>query len=133
MSAEALYDNIQAFLRVNSRIVEKSGNDINVDEKFKMRVTGSNAAYSANQVGKPRIVFDRPRVFVQGTRYTDVVGGDRWLSLPDQELFPRGGKLVDVELVAISEISSWTDFFRKEQVASVWIQGDLDQDRFFQI
>lgn len=134
MSAESLYDNIRGYLRVTARVVDKVGDNINVREEFTIRVTGSNTAYAANLVGKPRIVFDRPRVFVEGTQYTDVVGGDRWFNLPDQELWPGEASAVDVRLVATTEISSWfVDLFQQEKIANVWIQADLDQDRFFQI
>ena len=134
MSADSLYDNIRGYLRVTARVIGKAGNDINVDEQFTIRVTGSNTAYAANLVGKPRIVFDRPRVFVEGTQYTNVVGGDRWFDLPDQELFPGEASSVDVVLVATSEISNWfIDLFQQERIANVWIRADLDQNRFFEI
>lgn len=103
-------------------------------ERFTLRVTGSNTAYAANLVGKPRIVFDRTRVYVQGTQYTDVVGGNRWFNLPDQELWPGEASSVNVELVATSEIAGFlADLFTQERIANVWIRADLDQDRFFQI
>ena len=134
MSAESLYDNIRGYLRITARVTEKRGNDINVDERFTLRVTGTNTAYAANLVGKPRIVFDRPRVYVEGTQYTNVVGGDRWFNLPDQELWPGEASSVNVELEATSEISGFfADLFSEERIAKVWIQADLDQDRFFQI
>jgi hypothetical protein len=134
MSAQALYSNLQSYLRVVARVVDRRGENINVDEHFTIRVTGSNTAYSANLVNSPSIVFDRPRVFVQGTQYTDVVGGDRWFALPDAELFPGESSSVDVELVATSEIADWwADLFQAERIANIWIQGNLDQDRFFEI
>ena len=134
MSAQALYSNLQSYLRVVARVVDKRGENINVEEQFTIRVTGSNSAYSANLVNLPRVVFNRPRVFVQGTQYTDVVGGDRWFDLPDQQLFPGEASSVDVELVATSEIADfWTDLFFAERVANIWILGDLDQDLVFQI
>ena len=134
MSAESLYDNVRGYLRVQARVIQKEGNDINVDERFTLRVTGSNTAYAANLVGKPRIVFDRTRVYVQGTRYTDVVGGNRWFNLPDQELWPGEASSVNVELVATSEIAGFfADLVTQERIANVWIRADLDQDRFFQI
>lgn len=134
MSADSLYDNIRGYLRVSARVLRREGNDINVNEKFVIRVTGTNVAYAANLVGKPRIVFDNPRVFVQGTQYTDVVGGDRWFDLPDRKLWPGEASSIDVELVATSEISNWfVDLFSEEKIAKVWIRGDLDQNRFFEI
>jgi hypothetical protein len=134
MSADSLYDDIRSFLRVAARVIRKEGGDINVDEEFTIRITGSNTAYAANLVGRPRIVFDRPRVYVEGTQYTDVAEGDRWFDLPDQELFPGEASSVDVQLVATSEISGWlADLFAEERIANVWINADLDQDRFFQI
>jgi hypothetical protein len=134
MSADSLYDNIRSYLRVTARVIRKEGGDINVREEFTIRVTGSNAAYSANYVGQPRIVFDGARVYVEGTQYTDVVGGNRWFDLPDQELFPGEASFVDVQLVATSEISSaWTDFWNEEKIAKIFIRADLDQNRFFDI
>jgi hypothetical protein len=134
MSAQSLYSNLQSYLRVVARVVSKHGDYINVEEQFSIRVTGSNTAYSANLVNAPRIVFDRPRVFVQGTQYTDVVGGDRWFVLPDTELFPGEASSVDVELVATSEIADWwADLFQAERIANIWILGDLDQDRFSEV
>ncbi len=134
MSADSLYDNIRGYLRVTARVTDKTGNDINVGEQFTLRVTGSNTAYAANLVGKPRIVFDRPRVYVEGTQYTDVVGGNRWFDLPDPELWPGEASSVNVDLEATSEIASfWVDLFVQERIANVWIRADLDQNRFFQI
>ncbi|MCH7583295.1 MAG: hypothetical protein IIC72_11775 [Acidobacteria bacterium] len=79
-------------------------------------------------------MFDRTRVYVQGTRYTDVVGGNRWFNLPDQELWPGEASSVNVELVATSEIAGFfADLVTQERIANVWIRADLDQDRFFQI
>lgn len=134
MSADSLYDDIRSFLRVTARVIRKEGGNINVGEEFVVRVTGSNTAYAANLVGRPRIVFDRPRVYVEGTQYTDVAGGDRWFDLPDRELFPGEASSVDVELLATSEISGWwADLFQEERIANIWIVADLDQNRFFQI
>ncbi len=134
MSAQALYSDLQSYLRVVARVVKRQGAFINVEEHFTIRVTGSNTAYNANLVNRPRIVFNRPRVFVQATQYTSVVGGNRWFDLPDPQLYPGEASSVDVELVATSEIADWwADLFEAERIANIWILGDLDQDLFFQI
>jgi hypothetical protein len=134
MTAASLYSNIQSYLKVTARVVSRRGENINVGEQFTIRVTGSNTAYSANLVNLPRIVFDNARVYVQGSEYTDVVNGDRWFQLPDAELFPGEASSVDVDLVATSEIADWfLDLFFAERIANIWIRGDLDQDRFFEI
>ena len=133
MSADSLYDNIRSYLRLTSRVVSKVGNKINVGEKFTLRFTGSNSAYAANLVGKPRIVFDKPLIYVQGTDYAEPVKGSAWYNLPDTELFPGESSSVDIEFKAKKELGWWADIFSEEHVARAWILADLDKDRFFKI
>lgn len=134
MSALSLYDNVRSYLRVSARVIVKRGQDINVGEEFTVRVTVSNTAYSANLVERPRIVFDRARVFVEASEFTQVIDGNRWFALPDQELFPGEATSVDIQFRATSEISDWfTDFFFAERIARVWVTAALDQNRFFEI
>lgn len=134
MSADDLYDDLRGFLRVTARVVEKTGQDINEGENFSMRVTGANTAYSPNLVGQPAIVFDNPRVFVEGTRYARPTGGNAWHNLADNELFPGESSSITLEMEAIDEISSWwTDLWNQENIADIWITADLDQNRFFQV
>lgn len=133
MSADSLYDNIRSYLRLTTRVVSKVGNHINVGENFTLRFTGSNSAYAANLVGKPRIVFLNPRIFVQGTEFASPVGGSTWRNLPDTTLFPGESSSVDIEFNAVSDLGFWDDIFSSEHVAEAWILGDLDQNRFFQI
>jgi hypothetical protein len=133
MSADSLYDNISSYLRLTSRVVSKVGNHINVGESFTLRFTGNNAAYAANLVGKPSIVFRDPRIFVQGTEFATPTGGSAWHNLPDALLFPGESSSVDIEFQANADMGFWNDIFGEEHVAKAWILGDLDQDRFFQI
>jgi len=133
MSADSLYDNIRSYLRLTSRVVSKVGSKINVGERFTLRFTGSNSAYAANLVGKPRIVFDKPRIYVEGTAYAQPVGGATWHNLPDTELFPGESSSVDIEFEAVSDLGWWDDIWSAENVARAWILADLDQGRFFQI
>ena len=133
MSAESLYDDIRSFLRLTSRVVDKVGNHINVGETFTLRFTGSNSAYAANLVGKPRIVFRNPRIFVQGTEFASPTAGSGWHDLPDTVLYPGESTFVDIEFQADNDLGWWDDIWSAEHVAKAWILGDLDQDRFFQI
>jgi hypothetical protein len=133
MSADSLYDNIRSYLRLTSRVVSKVGNQIHVGETFTLRFTGSNSAYAANLVGKPRIVFRNPRIFVQGTEFASPTSGTAWHNLPDTLLFPGESSSVAIEFRADSDLGWWDDIWSAEHVAKAWILGDLDQDRFFQI
>lgn len=133
MSAESLYDNLRGFLRVTHRLVEKQGNDINVGERFTLRITGSNTAYSANLVGKPDIVFRNPRLFVEGTEFATPVGGTGWHVLPDDLLLPGEGSSVDLEFTADDDLSFFPDIFGVEKVARVFIRADLDIARYFEM
>jgi len=133
MSADSLYDNVRGFLRLTSRVVSKVGDHINVGENFTLRFTGTNTAYAANLVGRPSIVFDNTRIFVEGTRFARPTGGAGWHTLPDSELFPGEASSVDIEFEAISDLGFWSDIFNQEHVASAFISGNLDQDRFFQM
>lgn len=133
MSAEAFYDNLRSYLRLTSRVVSKVGNHVNVGERFTLRFTGSNSAYAANLVGKPRIVFRNPRIFVQGTDFAEPAEGAAWHDLPDDLLFPGESSSVDIGFEATSDLGWWDDIWSAEHVSKAWILGDLDQDRFFQI
>ena len=133
MSADSLYDNIRSYLRLTTRVVSKVGDHINVGENFTLRFTGSNSAYAANLVGKPRIVFDNTRIFIEGTDYARPVDGSMWHNLPDGEIFPGESSFVDVEFEATNDLGWWDDIWNSEHVAKAWILGDLDQDRFFKI
>ena len=134
MTADNLYDSLRGYLRLTTRVVDRVGQDVNVGERFTIRFTGSNTAYAANLVGRPVIVFDSPRIFVEGTGYARPVSGAGWHNLPDGELFPGEASAVDIEMEAISEIGSWwTDLWNSEEVAKAWITADLDQNRFFQV
>lgn len=133
MSADSLYDNIRSYLRLTSRVVSKVGNQINVGEKFTLKFSGSSEAYSAGKVGKPRIIFDNPRIYVQGTDYARPVDGPAWHNLPDNKLYPGESSSVNIEFEAIKELDGWADFWSAEHVAKAWILADLDQNAFFQI
>jgi len=133
MSADSLYDNIRSYLRLNSRVTQKVGGQINVGERFTMRFTASNAAYSAGLVNDPSVVFKNAKVFVEGTDYATPVTGSGWHEMPDTQLYPGEASSVDVEFTAERNLGGFGDLFNKELVAKAWIMGDLDQDKFFQI
>lgn len=133
MSADSLYDNIRSYLRISSRVVSQVGNHINVGETFTLRFTGSNSAYASNLVSKPRIIFNNPRIFVEGTSYATPVNGNGWHEFPDTQLFPGEASFVDIQFTATADLGWWDDIWSAEHVAKVWILGDLDQNRFFQI
>ncbi len=133
MSADSLYDNIRSYLRLTVRVVSKHGSEINVDEKFTLRFSGSNSAYAANIVEQPRIIFLNAKVYVQGTEFASVTGGNSWHDLPDGTLWPGESSHVDLEFTAKKNIGGYVDAFVAEKVARVWITADLDQNRFFEI
>ncbi|MEQ6124043.1 hypothetical protein AAON49_07590 [Pseudotenacibaculum sp. MALMAid0570] len=133
MSAESLYDNIQSYLRLASRITSREGDNINVGERFTIRFTGSNSAYATNLVGKPNIIFNNTRVYVQGTEFARPVGGNGWHNLSDTALRPGESSFIDVEFEAIDDLDFWSDIFGVEHVAKAWILADLDQNEFFKI
>ncbi len=134
MSADSFYDNLRSYLRLSVRVISKVGSDINVGEKFTLRLTGANVAYSAGIVQQPRIIFNNARICVEGTGYAKPTSGNGWHNLPDNKLYPGEASHVDIEFEALADISSWwTDFWNKEHVAKAWILADLDQNKFFEI
>jgi hypothetical protein len=133
MSADSLYDDIRRFLRLSTRVTSKTGGNINVGERFTVRFTASNQAYSANFVGEPRIIFNNPRIFVEGTSFASPVAGNGWRNVPDQILFPGESSFVDVEFTALSTLDWWNDLWSAEHIAKAWILADLDQNLFFQM
>lgn len=133
MSADSLYDNLRSYLRISHRLISKQGNDINVGEKFTLRITGSNAAYGLASIGKPDIVFRNPRLYVEGTKYATPVGGNGWHVLPDDLLFPGESASIDLEFTADDDLSFFADIFGVERVARVFIRADLDQNRYFRM
>jgi len=134
MSADSLYDSLRGYLRVSARVTEKQGNDINVGERFTVRVTGANNAGAANLVGYPRIVFRDASVYVQGTEYARPVDGNAWHNLPDNLLFPGESSSVNIEFEALRDIPGFfADLFSEEKVANIWIKADLDQNRYFEL
>jgi len=133
MSADSLYDSLRGYLKVTARVIKKQGNDINVKEKFSVRITGSNTAGSPNTVGYPTIVFKNARLYVEGTSYAKVVSGNGWHNLPDTLLFPGESSSVNLEFEALRDIPGISDWFQTEKVARIWIKADLDQERFFEL
>lgn len=133
MSADNLYDDLRSKLRLTARVVKKTGNDINVREKFVMRFSVLNTAYAANRVDLPDIIFDKPQIYVEGTEYAEPVEGNGWRSVPDQKLRPGEGSSVDVEMVAKRNIGGIADWFQTERVARTWARAQLDEAAFFQI
>lgn len=133
MSADSLYDNLRSYLKVTARVVKKQGNDINVKEKFTVKITGSNTAGSPNTVGYPAIVFKNAKLYVEGTSYAKVVSGNGWHNLPDTLLFPGESSFISLEFEALSDIPGISDWFQTEKVAKIWIKADLDQERFFSL
>ena len=133
MSADSLYDNVRSYLRLSTRVTSKVGNKINVGERFTLRFTGSNSAYAADRVNQPRIIFNNPRIFVQGTSFARPVEGSGWHNLPDSQLFPGESSFVEIEFEATDDLGWWDDLWNAEHVSRAWILGDLNQDRFFEI
>ncbi|MER5421221.1 hypothetical protein [Streptosporangium roseum] len=132
MAEIALWKDLSRYLKITSKITEKEGNEINVGEKFALEVTGSNIAPEGD--GLPVIVFNRPRIRVQGTKNATPTTGDGWHPMPATVLKPGESTSMRIEMNAIGEVSRGIfDNFTKEVVASVLIRGDLDQDQFFQI
>lgn len=131
MSAEGLYDDIQRNLLLTSRVVSKVGSTINADEKFTLRFTAVNGAYLAKWVGKPIIIFNNPRIFVDGTNYAYPVNGPDWHNLPDKRLYPLESSSVEIEFKAKEILHGFQPW--KELIAKAWIVADLDQNAFFQI
>jgi hypothetical protein len=131
MSAYSFYDDIKSYLKLTTRVVSKVGSNINVGEKFTLRFTGSNSAYSSIIHSRARIVFNDARIFVRGTPYASPVGGSNWHSLPDKKLYPGESSSIDIEFEATANIGSWLDNYLSEKVAKAWIFADLDLDHFF--
>lgn len=132
MTADQLYDNIRSYLRLTARVIRQVGGDINEGEKFTVRFTASNQAYSANLVSKPRIVFLDPYIHVQGTEYAtpDKPG---WSKFPDAVLWPGEATHVDIGFKADKNMGGFFDLFLVERIAKAHIWARLDQDRFFEI
>ena len=133
MSADSLYDNLRSYLRLAARVTKKVGSDINVGEKFTLKFTGSNSAYSATKVGQPRIIFKNAKIYVEGTNYAEPTGGSGWHNLPDSSLYPGESSSVSIEFKALRNLPWIIDRFASEQVAKAWIKADLDQDKFFEL
>lgn len=128
MSYDSLYEDIRSYLKLTTRVVSKEGRKINVGEKFTLRFTGSNSAYSSVIHSRARIVFNNPRIYVKGTAYARPVGGSSWHNLPDKKLYPGDSSFVDIEFEATGDMGGGP-----EHVAKSWIFADLDPDRFFLI
>jgi hypothetical protein len=133
MSADSLYDNIRSYLKLTTRVVSKVGSNINVGERFTLRFTGSNSAYSSSIVQQPRIIFNNAQIYVQGTAYAKPVSGSGWHNLPDDVLYPGESSFVEIEFEATGDLGFWSDILNSEHVAKAWIYADLDQNQFFTI
>jgi len=133
MSADSLYDNIRGYLRLTTRLIRKVGSDINVGENFTMRFTASNTTYPTGPAKNPDIVFLQTRIFIEGTQFATPDGGNAWHNVPDRTLFPGEASSIDIRFRAISDLPWRPDIAGVEKIARVWIQADLDQNRFFKI
>lgn len=136
MSALDLYTDLRRFLRLTSRVVSKHGEFINVDEKFTLRFTVTNAAYSPN-TSRPAIVFRNVKVSVAGTSNAVPVAGPGTHNFPQQTLHPGESSHVDIEFRAINDLpgdaQSGIDRNHEEMVARADAKADLDQNLFFSI
>ena len=131
--ADDLYDSIRGYLRVVGRLLPREGQtEVNVGERFKIRFTGSNTCPQewVPWWKQPDVIFDNPRILVEGTVFAEPVAGNAWHRLPDTRLRPGEASYVDVEFEAKLDFGYP---LYKEHVAKVFILGELDQDRFFRV
>ena len=135
MDADSLYNNIKSYLRLTTRVVSKTGRDINVKEKFTIRFTVFNSAYSGNADNKAKIIFLNPKIYVKETYFAKPVNGNSNHAFPDAKLQPNESSSIDIEFVALRDFRyhGWVPGGYVEPVAQVWLKADLDQNKFFEI
>lgn len=152
-----LWQGFQQYLDVDSEVLQKEGDRINVGEMFVLRIVVSNSAphpnpgdarnrdrdFSSISVGKkefeiPKIVFLDPIVGVHETRYAKPrvrSGSLRYAeySLSPRLLGPGGSSYVDVEMEAVDEIRGWRDRFQREKVGVLQVMARVDFDAFARV
>lgn len=134
MSAVDLYRSFKGYLRITSRLIRLTGNDVNVGETFTMRFTVTNQGPNPSPVDNPVVIFNNGRVIVEGTEYAAPTAGTSVnLPLPDTQLFPGESSFVDVPMRALRNMGGFADFFSAEHVAKVWAVADVDQNEYFKI
>ncbi len=138
MSANSLYDDISGNLKLTVSVRSQVGSEINVGEKFTLRLTGRNTSPGHNGFRDPFIVFLNPRIFVGGTRFARPVdpvppSGSIEYKMPTTALFPGRSSSVDVEFEAIDDFDWFDDIWGVEPVAECTIRADVDYERFFRV
>jgi len=129
-----LYRAFKDDLRLTYRLVERTGNDVNVGETFTMRFTVSNQGPNPGPVNNPVIIFNNARVMVEATAFaTPVAGAFVNRPVPDNQLFPGESSSVDVEMRALRNIGGIADWFSAEHVANAWAMADVDLPEYFRI
>lgn len=129
-----LYRSFRGHLRLSYRLVERTGNDVNVGEKFTMRFTVANMAPNPTPTENPIIVFNDAHVIVAATRFaTPVAGAQVNIAVRDTRLFPGESSFVDIPMEALRDLPFWEDLFSAEHVANAWAFADVDVQEYFRI
>ena len=121
--ASDVIESLYGYLKINYRLIEKHGPDINVSEKFKVRFTVTNAS------PHPNIWFNKPVISISGTIYAHPSAGSVNQALGATLAPGQLSQNVDVEMVADRDIVGWLDWFRVEPVAKVTVKAMLDIER----
>lgn len=124
------------YLRGQTTIVRKVGSQINVGERFTLRLTATNVAPPGS-----RIFFTDASYDVVETEYADLLTPTRdhtgriGAPFPDRRFLAPGiSTWVDLEFEARRSFSDWWhDLWNAEPVARTAVSAFLDVQRFFAV
>lgn len=132
LSSNSLSNHILSYLGLGVCVVHQAGIDIKTGERFTVRFTGRNKAYTHTEVDNPSIIFFKPRIFVEGSEFAVPEKGTGWYNLPNQVLLPGESTNLFIVFKAIKNISGIGDWCAIEDLLKVRITADLDQNRLFE-
>lgn len=131
-----LHAEILSCLRVSARAIPPRGEQtINVNEEFKVKITGSNIAPEAINPEDPVIMFHNPIIWVTGTEYAELKNptyGNRYTArLPDNYLYPGESSYIEVDFIARQAIEFAGESPILEHIADVSITAQMNPNMYF--
>ena len=133
MAISELHAELRSWLELTTRVVQRTGNEINVGERFTVRFTVTNRAPRRTSPEVPDVAFEELQIGIGRTAYAAPVNGPGWHPLPVKQLEPAESASVEVEFEAIGTLNFFSDWLNDELIARPMISANVDYKRLFNI
>lgn len=138
MDLVSFHQSLRSLLRLTSNLSRKEGDEVNVGETFTLQFNLWNDAPDVLGPVTPRIIFTHLKLTIRATAFaTPLQDGkpvpEATFSFADATLSGGEQTMVEVTLLATSNMRGLEHLLAREEVAEVLVTADLDLAQYFQV